>query len=393
MADRVIYLNNAATAWPRAPGVAETVGDFLAAVPEHPGRGASLQSCDPQYCQDPPGACRTLLAPMLSVRDPGRVVLCQNATHALNLALYGQDWERCSRVITTVTEHNSVLRPLAHIRKKHPFDMEIIGLDGSGSLDEEAFHAALDKGAGLVVVNHASNVTGRILDVRPLFAGAHAAGAVTLLDASQTLGHVAVHPESLGADIVAFTGHKALRVPPGTGGLYVSPAIDLEQVFVGGTGVRSDLVYHPPEMPMRLEAGTPNIPAFAGLATALRWHERDGAEFRKNETGIARLLRDGLAEIPGVQIADPDPQAERVPIVSFRIEGWPVGDCGYALASSFGIVCRTGLHCAPLIHAAIGSAPEGTVRFSPSGFTSEEEIDTVLDAVRALAKGHAAHRF
>jgi cysteine desulfurase / selenocysteine lyase len=385
MADRAIYMNNAATAWPRAPGVTDAVAKVLGEIPDHPGRGAVWQSCDPFPDRDPLQACRTHLATLFSVRDANRIVLSPNATSALNLALHGQDWGTCSRVVTTVTEHNSVLRPLAHIRKKHPFYLSVIGLDRSGALDAGAFSEVLEAGADLVVINHASNVTGRIQDVRPLFARAHEQGAVTLLDASQTLGHVPVHPESLGADLVAFTGHKALRGPPGTGGLYVSPAIQLEQVFVGGTGVRSDLELHPPEMPMRLEAGTPNLPAFAGLAAALRWHEGAGRTFQGKEQVIARDLLDGLEGIAGVQVMDPDRQAERVPIISFRIRDWPVGDCGYALANSFGIICRTGLHCAPLIHAAIGSAPEGTIRFSPSGFTTNEEIDSVLDAVKTLA--------
>jgi cysteine desulfurase / selenocysteine lyase len=386
VSEHPVYLNNAATAWPRAPGVTDQVRHFLEEIPDHPGRGIHLQSCDPLHDHDPLTECRERIASLLSVRDPGRVALCSNATHALNLALLGQDWDTITRVITSVTEHNSVLRPLAHIRKKHPFDLLVIGLDGKGALDRTAFDASLEQGADLVVLNHASNVTGRIQDVRPLFERAKSGGAVTILDASQTLGHVPVHPESLCADLVAFTGHKALRGPPGTGGLYVSPAMELEQVFCGGTGTRSDLEFHPPEMPMRLEAGTPNIPAFAGLAAALRWHGHQGNAARQREQERAERLRDGLGGIPQVQIMDPVRDAGRVPIVSFLINGWPVQDCGYVLTNSFTIICRTGLHCAPLIHAAIGSAPEGTVRFSPSGFTTEEEIGYTLDAVRMLAK-------
>jgi len=384
MTERAVYLNNAATAWPRAPGVAQAVGNLLAEIPEHPGR-AALQFCDSFCATDPLTECREGLMALFSIRDPRRIALCSNATHSLNLALLGQDWKKITRVITSVTEHNSVLRPLAHLRREHGFDLRIIGLDGDGALDTVAFDAALDEGAGLVVLNHASNVTGRILDVRPLFARARDQGAVTLLDASQSLGHVPVHPESLNADLVAFTGHKALRGPPGTGGLYVSPGTDIEPVFVGGTGVKGDLEFHPEEMPMRLEAGTPNMPAFAGLAAALRWHKRNGDAARHAEQALTRQLRDGLEEIAGVQIPDPDRHAGRVPIISFLLQGWPVEDCGYALTNSFGIVCRTGLHCASLIHAAIGSAPHGTIRFSPSGFTTEEEIGYALHAVRTLA--------
>jgi len=385
MAEQIRYLNNAATAWPRAPGVVEAVAHMLEEIPDHPGRGAAHQSCDPLHDKDPILECRKHLASMFEIQDPGRIALCSNATHALNLAILGQDWKTCRRVITSVTEHNSVLRPLAHLKQRYGFELCIIGLDRDGALDTEAFGEAIGQGAGLVVLNHASNVTGRIQDVRPLFTRAKEAGAVTLLDASQTVGHVPVHPASLCADLVVFTGHKALRGPPGTGGLYVAPDQEPGQVFVGGTGVRSDLEFHPPEMPMRLEAGTPNMPAFAGLAAALRWHERDGKITRQKEQARTRQLREGLEEIRGVQVMDPGRHEGRVPIVSFRLQGWPVGDCGYALMKSYSIICRTGLHCAPLIHAAIGSAPDGTVRFSPSGFTTEEEIGYTLGAVKALA--------
>jgi selenocysteine lyase/cysteine desulfurase len=357
---------------------------MLAEMPEHPGR-ASGQSCDSHPVIDPLTECRQRLAAMFSIRDPGRVVLCSNATHALNLAILGQDWKNCSGVITSVTEHNSVLRPLAHLRRKHGFDLRIVGLGPGGLLDTDAFDEALERGADLVVISHASNVTGRVQDVQPLFARAHEQGAVTLLDASQTLGHIPVHPESLGADLVAFTGHKALFGPPGTGGLYVCHDIELEQIIVGGTGVRSDLEFHPGDMPMRLEAGTPNIPAFAGLAAALRWHEGNGEASRQIEQALTLRLIAGLEKIPGVQIMDPGRHDRCVPVISFRIRNWPVEDCGYVLLKSYGIICRTGLHCAPLIHAAIGSVPDGTIRFSPSGFTTEEEIDYALRAVAALA--------
>ena len=382
----MLYLNNAATAWPRAPGVVEAVRDMLTGIPDNPGRSQEMTSCDPLHDADPMTECRRRLASLLSVPDPSRIALCSNATHALNLAILGQDHIRCRRVITSVTEHNSVLRPLAHIRQRQGIDCAIIGLDESGALDGEAYESALEKGADLVVLNHASNVTGRVQDVGPFFARAKEAGAITLLDASQTLGHIPVHPESLHADLVAFTGHKALRGPPGTGGLYVSPLLELEQTIVGGTGVRSDLEFHPPDMPMRLEAGTPNMPAFAGLAAALRWHERSGRGFQDDEMARARQLREGLEGIGGVRIMDPDPAARRVPILSVRVSGWPVEDCGYVLLKSFGIICRSGLHCAPLIHAPIGSAPEGTVRFSPSGFTTPDEIDFVVSAVKKVAE-------
>ena len=372
-----IYLNNAATAWPRAPGVSEAVCQTLDSTPQHPGRSVSRAS-------NVVTECRSRLAKLLAVDDETRVVLTSHATHALNLAILGLG--RVSQMLTTVTEHNSVLRPLRHVADKYDAAIDIVGLDGTGRIDAEAFRLALERGPGLVAINHVSNVTGRVNDVTTLFKEAKQVGAVTLLDASQSLGHIPVHPQDLSADLVAFTGHKGLRGPAGTGGLYVTPALELEQVFVGGTGVRSDLPLHPSDMPMRLEAGTPNVPALAGLAAALRWLDEDGGSCQKKEASLAGRLRAGLSALSGITVLGFHDGAERLGIVSFTIDGWDVDEAGYVLHESFGIVCRTGLHCAPLIHAAIGSAPRGTIRFSVSGFNSDADVDSALEAVSQLAR-------
>lgn len=320
--------------------------------------------------------------------DPSRIVLAMHATQALNIAIFGLDLKTGQRVITTVTEHNSVLRPLNHLCHEKGIEIEHIGLDASGALDIGAYEKALAKEPALVAINHASNVTGRISDAGRLLAQAKEAGAVTLLDASQSLGHIPVEPEKLGADLVAFTGHKGLRGPLGTGGLYVAPHIELKRTYVGGTGIRSDLELHPPEMPIRHEAGSPNIPAFAGLAAALRWHESAGAVFQQKEDSLADMLRSRLREIPGVRIFDDDPAAERTAVVSFIIDGWDIEDAGFILQESYSIVCRTGLHCAPLIHRSIGSAPAGTIRFSLSGFNTGDEVDYAAEAVKKIANGN-----
>ena len=290
-----MYLNNAATGWPRAPGVVEAVAEALSAPPAHPGRAAGRVA-------DFRSECRARTAALLGVGDPTRIVLTTHATHALNLAIRGLDLPPGARVVTTVTEHNSVLRPLNHLRAERGLRITIVGLDAGGAIDTAAFAAALAQQPALVAINHASNVTGHIADVGPLFARAKDAGATTLLDASQSLGHVPIQPDSLGADLIAFTGHKGLHGPPGVGGLYVAPHIELAQVYVGGTGVRSDLELHPAEMPTRLEAGTPNIPALAGFAAALRWHEVNAAQSRRRETELARRLRSGLRGVLGVEI-------------------------------------------------------------------------------------------
>lgn len=376
---RAVYLNNAATAWPKAPGVAEAVAGAIDRPPIHPGR-------TPFGGPDPMATCRRALARLLGVPDPARIVLTSNATASLNLAILGLGLRRGDHVVTTVTEHNSVLRPLEHLRLSQGITVTYVGLTPDGALDAEAFLRALEQGAKVAAVNHGSNVTGRVNDVAELFGQARHVGAVTILDASQTMGHLPVRPLELGADVVAFTGHKGLLGPAGTGGLYVSPELELRQVVVGGTGVRSDLATHPEEMPTRLEAGTPAMPAFAGLAAALEWRESHGAEWELAARRSAEALRAGLRAIGGVSLVDDDDQAPRTGVVSLRASGWDVEELGYVLVESFGIHCRTGLHCAPLIHEAIGTAPDGTLRLSVSGFTSEEDVLYALSALGEISR-------
>ncbi|MGQ9608465.1 MAG: aminotransferase class V-fold PLP-dependent enzyme [bacterium] len=375
---KMIYFNNAASGWPKAPGVIKTLIEILENLPYHPGRSIDNSG-------DPMSECRIRLAKLLNTENPENIVLTTCATHSLNLALLGLQLGKNAKVITTVTEHNSVLRPLHHIKKKNNIDIVFIGLDGSGNLDIETFERLMNEDVKLVVINHASNVTGRVNDAKTIFTIAKKSGAITILDASQSLGHIQIKVDQMNVDIVAFTGHKALHGPQGTGGLYVSPSIKLEQIFVGGTGIRSDLIMHPQEMPLRLEAGTPNLPGFGGLAKALDWHEKNHQEFCKRANDLASMLRRELADIPNVKVFDNLDDSLRTPVVSFRIEGWEVEEVGYILSQSFGIISRTGLHCAPLIHKAIGSFPDGTIRFSLSGFNTESEVEIAVDAVRRIA--------
>ncbi len=374
----MIYFNNAASGWPKAPGVVNAITEILENPPYHPGRSVDNS-------MDPLAECRIRLSKLLNAETPESIVLTTCATHSLNLALLGLQLDKNSRVITTVTEHNSVLRPLHHIKKKNNIEISFIGIDSSGNLDIESFETLMNDDVKLVVINHASNVTGKVNDAKAIFSIAKGLGAITILDASQSLGHIQVDVKQMNADMVAFTGHKALHGPPGTGGLYVSPSIKLEQILVGGTGIRSDLILHPQEMPIRLEAGTPNIPNFGGLAKALDWHEKNHQEFNKRANNLASILRYELANIQNVEIFDNLDDSLRTPIVSFKIKGWDVDEVGYILNQSFGIISRTGLHCAPMIHKAIGSLPNGTIRFSLSGFNTYSEVQFAIDAVRRIA--------
>jgi cysteine desulfurase family protein len=370
----VIYLNNAATSWPKAPGLGQILADAFEQLPLHPGRVGHV-------VRDQAWECRNLIADMLSVSQPEQIVLRENSTHALNLALLGFPFRRGDVILTTAQEHNAVLRPLYRLSRLRRAHIRFIPTDREGRVDMEKYRQALQGDSPrMVVVNHASNVTGAVQPVKELFGLAKEHGATTLLDASQSLGLEDVHAQDLQADMVAFTGHKYLLGPVGTGGLYVRPEIELEPVLMGGTGVRSDLREMPSEMPLRLEPGTPNLPAFVGLAHAIRWHKENPIEQRRLYRLSARLEQ-GLGEA-GANVVTVS--GRRTPVVSFTLPGWDVEEIGYVLQKEFGILCRCGLHCAPLIHAYLGTAPKGTVRFSLSRFTTDEEVEQAINAVRRL---------
>lgn len=383
-----IWLNEAASSYPKAPGVAEAIAAAVGIFPACTDRSATGSS-DPVRSVIGPVVedSRRRLAALLGVDTPNQIALTASATYALNLAVWGLGLRlpRKAQIITSVCEHNAVLRPLRHLQRLRP-DLRIthIGLTPDG-LDVEAYQRALRKGAGLVVLIHVSNVTGRVYDVAPLFDLAKRAGASTVLDASQSIGHVPVHPEEMHADLVAFPGHKGLRGPLGLGVLYVRPGIEIEPVLVGGTGTMSELPYQPMEMPMRLEAGTPNLPAIAGLDAALTWREAAGENFCRIEEERAHALRVGLRAIPGVVLYDDEPHATYASVASIRLTKFGVEETGALLVNRYGIICRAGLHCAPLLHQSMGCGCEGTVRLSCSGFTTADEIDTAVAAVTELA--------
>ncbi|MDO4566547.1 MAG: aminotransferase class V-fold PLP-dependent enzyme [Oscillospiraceae bacterium] len=367
----LIYLNNAATSWPKPPGVAEAVSEALKAPPGAMRRGG-IEDFDVF------DEARRLIAPLMGISRPSQIALGPNATWALNLAIFGLELKAGDSVLSTKAEHNSVLRPLYALEKRG-VKAVYLDTDETGRVSPRDWERALEEyRPKLSVFTHASNVTGAANDAAALTRAAKAAGSLVLVDASQTLGWLPLEAERWGADMLAFTGHKYLLGPQGTGGLWVKEGLLLEPRLKGGTGIMSDLAEMPEEMPLRLEAGTGNEPSFYGLCAALKWAAENPRDIKRDGALLERLT-EGL-KAAGAQVIEP--VGERTPVVSFTLPGVSAAEAGFMLHESCGIVCRTGLHCAPKIFECL--KVRQTVRFSLSRFTTESEIEEAIAAVEAV---------
>jgi len=372
-----IYLNNAATSFPKPATVVEAVSRWLLQPPADPGR-------DSAATQDPRVACRIELAALFGVADPNRIVLLPSATHALNLVIQTL-LTPGSHVVTTMLEHTSVLRPIAHRQRDQGVTVTHVWPDESGQVPPAAIAGAITRDTRLVVVTQASNVTGSIQPVEEIADLVAGAGVPLLIDASQSAGAVPlVHRCLPGQVYVAFAGHKGLLGLPGTGGLVLADE-ELPQLIVGGTGVRSESLLHPPELPLRHEAGTPNLPGIVGLLAGVRAVRARGVETEgAHRHHLVTHLRARLATIKGVRLLPLAGNDGRAGIVSFTVEGWTPEEVGYILQTSFGITTRSGLHCAPLVHQVYGTAPLGTVRASVGYANTEEQVEALANAVAHL---------
>lgn len=374
----MIYMNNAATSYPKPECVAHAVARAIREAPGAANR-AALGMAEEAV------TCRRKLADLLGVPDESRVVCLSNSTMALNVALLGFPWKRSDVVITTEAEHNSVLRPLYRLKQKGVLDYHMLPVERDGRVSCKVWEDALRKyRPRMAVATHASNVTGAIYPIEEMAKSAKDAGCTILLDASQTMGLVPVRPDEWGVDLVAFTGHKYMLGPQGTGGLYVSNNIDLEPVVTGGTGIFSDEDEMPKDMPLHLEAGTPNEPSFEGLKAAILWQEAHPPclesildDVRDIETKLLQWGYD-VVQVTGA----------RTPVLAFASPVYEPEEIGEILYGSYGIVCRTGLHCAPKILPGLGMGPKGTVRISLSRFTTREEIEVLLEALEEIGKDH-----
>lgn len=375
------YLDHAATSFPKPPAVVDAVARYLREVGVAAGRGAHERANEAARIL---ASARSRLARLLRVGDASRVVFTMNATDALHLALRGLLREG-DRVVTTVMEHNSVLRPLRSFEERGG-EVERVGASKEGVIDLGELERVFARPASLLVIQHASNVTGALQPVEAAAAIAHRAGARVLVDAAQTMGAREVVPEALGADLIAFAGHKGLLGPLGTGALWVSKEVDLPAVREGGTGTRSEDDHQPDSWPDRHESGSLNLPGIAGLDAALAELERIGvAALHARKERLAERFLEGVADVANLEVFGPRSAAAREPVFSFRIAGLDPQEIAVLLDAEFGIEIRSGLHCAPFAHRAIGTGDGGAARASFGWNTTEDDIDALIRALRRLS--------
>jgi cysteine desulfurase / selenocysteine lyase len=379
----MIYFDNAATSWPKPDAVPAAMARFLREQGANPGRSGhklSIEAARVVY------EARERAARLFGCADPLAVVFTKNATEATNLALLGL-LAPGDHAITSVMEHNSVLRPLRFLEGRG-VSVTRVPCAGDGSLDPGDVARAITSKTRLIVLGHASNVVGTLCPIEEIGKLTAERGVLFCVDAAQTAG---AHPIDVGAmhvDLLAFTGHKSLFGPQGTGGLCIGErARDrLRPLMYGGTGSDSDSDVHPDFLPDRFEAGTLNAVGLAGLCAGIAFIESQGlTSIRERERTLTRRLLDGLAQIPGVRVLGSRDADRQTAVVSFNLDGWTCSDVASALEERAELCCRSGLHCAPLAHRLFGTFPEGTVRFGLGIFNNETEIDTALVVLRELA--------
>jgi len=378
----MIYLDNAATSWPKPPEVLKAITDVLERNGGNPGRsGHRLSITAARVIYD----TREEIARFFGVSDPLRVIFTGSATHSINLALKGI-LKPGDQVVASSIEHNAVMRPLRRLEKQG-IRLSIVPCAADGSLDVRGLAKAVNSSTRLVVVTHASNVVGTLLPITEIASITHRSGVLLLVDAAQTTGVIPIDMRAIGIDLLAFTGHKELQGPPGIGGLVIAEDVDVSQIeplICGGTGSRSESEEQPDDLPDKFESGTANLAGIAGLGAGLKWiMDRGIDEIRDHMKKLSQTLIDDLSTLPKVRIYGTLDPERSVAIVSFTVTGKRVSEIGLRLDEEHGVLARVGLHCAPAAHWTIGSFPEGTVRLAPGVFTTVSDIQ---EAVQAISK-------
>jgi cysteine desulfurase family protein len=376
----MIYLDNAATSYPKPETVYQALDQFARTSLANPGRAGHKMALAAERALDD---ARHLLNILFNGEAPERFVFTLNCTDALNMAFKGvlRDGDH---VVTTDLEHNSVSRPLRRMELDGRITATRLKADGGGTIDPTDVHRAITPKTRLVALTHASNVLGTVQPVAEVGRIVRERGPLFLVDAAQTAGVVPIDVRAMNIDLLAFPGHKSLMGPTGTGALYAGPRAQVRAWREGGTGGDSSSETQPRELPYFLEGGTPNVLGVAGLAAGIKWVREHGIDAtRQHETALCERLWRRLDEIGGFVVFGHRDASRRVGTLSFRSEALPAAELGGILDQAFDVAVRPGLHCAPYIHRSLGTHPEGTVRVSPGPFNTEQDVDALA---RALAE-------
>jgi len=384
---RRIYLDNGATSWPKPPEVYDAVDRWQREVGAPAGRGAYDEALESDRLV---GEARRAVAGVLGVANPKSLVFAFNGTDALHLAIQGLI-RPGDHVVTTVCEHNSVLRPLRQLVDDRGVAVSHVGCDAQGIVSAADVLAAVGPRTKFVVVTHASNVTGALQPIAEIGEELRRRNILFVVDAAQTAGEIPIELDAWPVDFVAMPGHKGLLGPLGTGLLYVRPGGEerLVSIRTGGTGSESRSTRQPTTMPDKFESGNLNVPGLVGLGAAAKWltaRPRGVAGVREHSVNLVGRLLDGLAGMEKLKVVGPSAAESRVGVVSVQLEGYDPQELAAVLASSYGIECRAGLHCAPLMHRALGTeGAGGTLRLSFGPFTTDDDVDAAVAALREVS--------
>ncbi len=386
MSDRPrVYLDNAATSWPKPESVYAAIDRYQRQLGAPAGRSAYQEANEVERMID---RTRRLLAETIHAETPQRMIFTSNGTDALNLALHGL-LRPGDHVVTSVVEHNSMLRPLRHLEQHADVQVSRIGCDGRGIVDPDEIRTAIRPTTRLIALIHASNVTGALQPIEAIGQIARQHELLLLVDAAQSVGHVPVDVRAMQADLLAAPGHKALMGPLGNGFLYVGPRAQQHLVPVrqGGTGTQSESDVQPDSLPDRYESGNHNVPAIVGLGAGLEFVRQRGIEaLRQHEQALTDRLRDGLQSIAGLRVYGPTDRNDRVGVVGITVDGWPPQELATVLDTAYRVQVRAGFQCAPLLHRALGTAQQGgTLRLSLGAWNTTEHIDSAIEALTDLA--------
>ncbi len=381
-ASKIIYLDNAATTFPKPKEVLEQALDAYSRFGVNPGRsGYDLCLLAGELVAE----TRKAMTRFFGGSDPNRLIFAYNATDALNLLIQGVLAEGDHAVSTTV-EHNSVIRPLNHLARDRGVEVDFVATGPDGRVDPRAIAKRIRPNTRLVIVNHGSNVIGTIQPVGEIGRLCRARGVTFAVDTAQTAGVVPIDMRAMCIDVVAFTGHKSLLAPTGIGGLCVGEGVEIRPTRFGGTGVNSIAPYHLDEYPYRLEAGTGNTLGIAGLKFGQEYIAGRGLDaIYRHEMELFAHLQEGLAGIGGVTLHGNTSLQDRLPVLSFTIAGRDPADVGTLLDVEYNIAARTGLQCAPLIHKEMGTEEHGTVRLSVGPLNADSDIEAAIRAVSEIA--------